>query len=128
MKTIENIALIIAATLAMSFTGCIKKSGCDMVIGDLNATGELHYSETEIEIPKWPHSETMLDVNAFFVLDNSEGRFYDTVVITKSSVPSEYRGNTKTHVRVSLKNTAPEPTTTELRHDYHELLCIEKID
>ena len=99
-----------------------------MVIGDLNATGEFHYSKTEIKIPQWPHSETMLDVNAFFVPDNSEGRFCDKIVITKSSVPSEYRGNTKTHVRVSLKNTAPKPTAMELRHDCYELLCIEKID
>lgn len=128
MNTVRMSALIIAAMLVVGHTNCTKKSGCEMVSGELDVTGEFHYSKNKVKIPKWPNSETMLDVNAFFVLDNAEGRFYDTIVITKASVPSEYRTNAKTHARVSLKNTVSQPTTMELRHDYYELLCIEKID
>lgn len=97
-------ALIIAAMLVVGHTNCTKKSGCEMVSGELNVTGEFHYSKNKVKIPKWPNSETMLDVNAFFVLDNAEGRFYDTIVITKASVPSEYHKYKNTCARFTQEH------------------------
>ncbi len=113
---------------ALGLTNC-RKCGCDYSVGDRYLTGTLHYSKNPVKIPKWPGSNVeVLDVNAYFVNDDSKGEFYDTIVVSKSSVPNEYRVDGKNHVAVSLVNTVTGTTTLELRHDVYKLKCIEKID
>ena len=83
-----------------------------------------------MKINYWPGeaNAVVLDVNAFLVKDNSEGYFYDTIVIKKSSVPNEYRIEGEKHVAVSIVNTVTGGTTHEIRHDFYKLLCIEEIE
>lgn len=77
---------------------------------------------------KWPGGNAViLDVNAYIVNDISEGAFWDTIVITKSSVPYKYRKEGEKHVAVSIVNTITGGTTHEIRHDFYNLLCIEEI-
>ncbi len=69
-----------------------------------------------------------MDVNAYLVKDELGGTLYDTVLITKSSVPNEFRVEGEKHVAVSVVSTVSGATTTEARHDFYKLLCIEEID
>ena len=124
----KTIHIVVLAIGCVSFFGCTKTSGCEFVEGDDFLTGVFHYSKTAIEIPKWPGSPVdVLNVNAYLVRDNSTGDFWDTIVITKSSVPNEYRKESEKHVAVSIVNTTPGGTC-ELRHDFYKLLCIEEIE
>ena len=110
-------------------TSCTKTSGCEFVEGDNFFTGTFHYFKNPVQIPKWPNSTAeILDVNAYIVKDELGGTLYDTVLITKSSVPNEFRVEGEKHVAVSVASTVTGATTTEARHDFYKLLCIEEID
>ena len=119
--------LLLLAFCVTGFLGCTKETGCDSV-GGMCLTGVFHYSKETIKFQKWPSCSTMLDVNAYIVKDSIVGDFYDTIVITKTSVPAKYRKDGEWHVAVSVENTVSWPTTMEVRRDFYRLLCIEKID
>lgn len=110
----------------LGLTCCTKKSGCEYVEGDYYLTGTFHYFSNPIQIPKYPYTNIMVDVNAYLVKDVSGGDYFDTILIKKSSVPYEYRKEGEKHVAVSLVNTITGGTTTEARHDFYKLLCIEE--
>lgn len=119
--------LLFVISMSFVLSSCTKTNGCEYIEEGRFLTGIFHYSNKSVKISKWPNQTEYLDVNAYLVRDYSQGDFYDTIVITKSSVPIEYRNEGDSHVAVSLKNTVTGATTTEVRRDFYKLLCIEKI-
>jgi hypothetical protein len=107
--------------------GCTKKSGCEYVEGDYYLTGTFHYFKESIQVPKYPNNNIMVDVNAYLVRDELSGTYLDTMLVTKSSVPYGFRNEGEKHVAVSVVNTITGAITTEARHDFYKLLCIEEI-
>ncbi len=132
MKALNNIRqkdLLLLLLMAAGFglSSCTKQSGYEFVEGDYYFTGTFHYFKNPVKIQKWPFSNvTMLDVNAYIVKDDLSGTYFDTMLITKSSVPYNYRNDGEKHVAVSIARTI-SGTTTEARHDFYRLLCIEEI-
>ena len=121
------ITLLIVGGIGLS--SCTKTNGCEFVGGDYFLTGTFHYFKNPVQIPQWTNSTAeILDVNAYLVKDELGGTLYDTVLITKSSVPNEFRVEGEKHVAVSVVSTVSGATTTEARHDFYKLLCIEEID
>ena len=126
-KKVCIVTLLIVGGIGLS--SCTKTSGCEFVEGDNFLTGTFHYFKNPVQIPQWPNSTAeFLDVNAYLVKDELGGTLYDTVLITKSSVPNEFRVEGEKHVAVSLVSTINGATTAEARHDFYKLLCIEEID
>lgn len=129
--TVTKLFLLLLLAGCLGFQSCTKTSGCEFVQGDLFLTGTFHYFKNTVKIPKWPYpaNAVVLDVNAYLVRDDSQGHFDDTIVITKSSVPNKYREDGEKHVAVSIVNTYYGiASTTEGRHDFYKLLCIEEIE
>ena len=130
-QIVKNVLFLLLLAGFIGFPSCTKTSGCEFVEGDFYLTGTFHYYKVPVKMHKWPGeaNAVILDVNAFLVKDNSEGSFFDTIVITKSSVPNEYRKEGERHVAISIESTLHgAATTTEGRHDFYKLLCIEEIE
>lgn len=126
-QLITKTLMLLLLAGCVGFSSCTKTSGCESVEGQF-LTGTFHYLRNPVQMPKWPSSNVViLDVNAYLVRDNSTGDFWDTIVITKSSVPNKFRKEGEKHVAVSMVNTVTEGTT-EIRHDFFKLLCIEEIE
>ena len=129
-QIVKNALFLLLLAGFIGFPSCTKTSGCEFVEGDFYLTGTFHYYKNPVKMNYWPGeaNTVVLDVNAFLVKDNSEGYFYDTIVIKKSSVPNEYRIEGEKHVAVSIVNTVTGGTTHEIRHDFYKLLCIEEVE
>ena len=129
-RNITKVIFSLIVTGGICFSGCTKTSGCEFVDGDRYLTGTFHYFDDPVQIPQWPYpaNAIILDVNSYLVRDNSTGDFLDTIVITKSSVPKNYRKEGEKHVAVSIESTFHGTATiTEARHEFYKLLCIEEI-
>ena len=128
-KSLRKVFFALLIVGGFGLTSCTKTSGCEFVEGNNFFTGTFHYFKNPVQIPKWPNSTAeILDVNAYIVKDELGGTLYDTVLITKSSVPNEFRVEGEKHVAVSVVSTITGATTTEARHDFYKLICIEEIN
>ncbi len=123
----NSILILLLLSAGSSIVSCTKTNGCEYVEGDYYLTGTFHYFEKSLQIPKYPYTNILVNVNAYLVKDEMSGTYFDTMLITKSSVPQEYRKEGEKHVAVSIVNTVLGGTTTQARHDFYKLLCIEEI-
>ena len=121
-QIIKNALFLLLLAGFIGFSSCTKTSGCEYADeGRLFLTGTFHY------LQKYSGSNvSLLDVNAFLIRDDFIGDESDTVLITKSSVPWEYRREVEKHVVVSLEPIIkPGPT---FGRGFYKLLCIEEVE